>query len=279
MNPNLFYLVFLLQVLLLSVFLPRRQVALMKNMMNQYPPAEYPRLYPQPEPHYQASRRSFLHISYLIAAAGLGLLGWMIFGTRDSGWDQQIVTGYYLLQFVPWFRLDLSALREYRLMRMLNRESKRSAGLKRRRLFEAVSPLLVYAAIGMYVIFCLFIVWMTRFDYEWFGGYLNVVILTVVNAIGIFITWRQLHGKRVDPHESEADRLIRAGNTIRILLLTSIALSLYAMLSVSMRALGLDAWQPLALSVYFQVLVLFTLRNYRFERQDYDVYRPKMEGS
>lgn len=278
MSPNFFYLVFLAQVLLLSVVLPRRQVAQMENMMQKYPPAEFPRLYPQAEAHYQASWQKFLRLNTVFAGIGLALLGWMMFVAPETEWKQQIVTGFYLLQFVPWLALDCSALREYRLMRLLNKDSTRSAGLKRRRLFDAVAPALVYAAIGMFAIMCLFMVWMTQFNYDWFGGFANIVILAIVNVVGLFITWRMLHGKRIDPHESEADRLVRAGNTIRILLLTSIALSLYAILTVSLKAAGLEAWQPLALSVYLQILVLFTLRHYSFERQDYEVYRGVVEG-
>ena len=43
---QLFYLVFLGQVLLISYVFPRRVLKRMRHVVDNYPPTEYPRLYP-----------------------------------------------------------------------------------------------------------------------------------------------------------------------------------------------------------------------------------------
>lgn len=270
---NLFYLVFLGQVLLLSWYYPRKLLGQMQFVADNYPPDQYPKLYPKSSQHYANSRTRFRWMNLLIFAAGLALLYWFMSSTRDTSWDGPRITWFYLLQLLPVVLLDLSSMKNLRLMRLADDASIRQAELKPRRLFDFVSPVLFGFALAVYVTFCLFIAYMGQFDFPWFGGYTNVVMVTIANVFLAAIGWRFLRGRKLDPHQSPEDRSLKIQNILNVLVLTSIALTLYAFLTITLAALELRHLQPVTLSAYFQILALISFQAYRIDGRDFEVYR------
>ena len=49
----LFHIVFLCQILLISLYYPARILARMRYVLDTYPPSTHPRLYPRPIEHYE----------------------------------------------------------------------------------------------------------------------------------------------------------------------------------------------------------------------------------
>ena len=88
---------------------------------------------------------------------------------------------YFLCQVFPILLLDVSSLRAFRLMRNADSRTTRTAELRRRRLLDFVSPSMLSMAGITYIAFILLIAYVRRFDFPWFGGYLNVVGVTAVN--------------------------------------------------------------------------------------------------
>ncbi|NNL94381.1 MAG: hypothetical protein HKO64_02035, partial [Xanthomonadales bacterium] len=230
---NLFHLAFLGQVLLLSGYFPAKLLGQMNFVAENYPPDEYPKLYSRPAQHYVNSRRRFKLLNAVIFLSGLALLAWFMASTRDLSWDGPRITWFYLLQLLPVILMDLSLLKEFRLMRLADSGSRRQAELKPRRLFDFVSPVLFTFAVAVYVAFCLFIVYMNQFDYSWFGGYTNIYIITATNLFLVAIGWRQLRGRKLDPHQAPEDRRMKIQNILLIMILTSIAVTLYAGLTIT----------------------------------------------
>lgn len=269
----LFYIVFLAQVLLLSAWFPRWLVGKLSNIRKNYPPGEYPKLYPQEPAHYERSSRNFLRISNLLLVAGIALLYWFMTSVRDTSWDRAIVSWYFVFQALPILFLDLKSLKNFRLMRLADSNTTRKASLRPRRVRDFVSGWLVGLTVAVYLLFCGFIIWMNQFDYEWFGGYLNIVIVTAVNLAFVAVAFRFVRGRKPDPHQDWADRQVQIENTIRIMALTSIALTLYTMLTITLSALELKYLQPVTISIYYQLLVLLSLRAFDGSHRNFEVYR------
>ena len=136
-----------------------------------------------------------------------------------------------------------------------------------------MSPALLGAAAVTYVAFAVFIWYVGRFDFPWFGGYTNLVIVTVMNLFFVAMSLKQVYGKKKDPYQDYEDRDRQIEFTLRTLLFVSIALTWYTTLAISLKALGLDDFTPIATSLYYQLLALMSFREYRIDDVNFEVYR------
>ena len=59
-SNNLFYIVFLGQILLTSWYFPRRLLGRMQHVLDTYPPSQYPKLYPRPVEEYRMAQEQVL---------------------------------------------------------------------------------------------------------------------------------------------------------------------------------------------------------------------------
>ena len=64
-DNTLFYFVFLSQIILLSLYFPRKMLSRIKYVFKTYPPSEYPKLYPEPIEYYEKARRNYRKINLL----------------------------------------------------------------------------------------------------------------------------------------------------------------------------------------------------------------------
>ena len=62
-----------------------------------------------------------------------------------------------------------------------------------------------------------------------------------------------MYGKVKNPHQSYEDRKIDIQIIIRQLLSIAIAVTIYAMLQISMRAFGIEDFKAITISLYFHV--------------------------
>ena len=82
-----------------------------------------------------------------------------------------------------------------------------------------------------------------------------------------------MYGKKQNPHQSGDDRIRVARRIATVMCLISIAVTLYAVITIFLSAEDARAFQPVARSVYFQVIILLSVQTYRVDVQDFDVYR------
>jgi len=270
-DHTVFLVVFLCQVLLVSLYLPWKILAHITHVLDTHPPADYPRLYPRPVEHYAGSRRRFWMLSLTGLAVGLALLAWLGVMPEGRDWAGPVALFYFLLQLAPIGLLDWSQLREARLMR--ERSAVRRASLERRRLRDLVPPGMLGTALLTYAGFVLLIAWLRQFDYPWFGGWWNVVGITIGNLILCAIAVRQINTPRRNPHEAPADRKTRTRALVTAMLLTSIAATVFVSLNIGLAAFDQRGLQPAAQSVYFQVLAVIMSQIYLVRAADYDAYR------
>ena len=132
---------------------------------------------------------------------------------------------------------------------------------------------MIGTAVAVYVAFCTLIVYIRQFDFPWFGGYLNIVIITAGNLlIAGFIIWK-LRGKKSDPYQTHEDRLSQIGLVVNQIVLTSIAATTFVAITVTLASLELRHIQPMMSCLYFMVLSVICFHTLRIDNLNFDVYR------
>jgi len=268
-----FHVVFLSQILLISFYYPRQILSRMRYAFETYPPSTYPKLYPKPIEYYEKARRNYRIMNLFILLAGLLILAVLLGYSRSGEWDHAIATWYLLVQFFPLMLLDLSSLKEFKLMRNANSRTTRKAELHPRRLFDFISPTIIGMAIITYIAFILLVLYIRQFEFHWFGGYWNIVGVTTINLCFAGIILRYMYGKKLNPHQAYEDRIRHIEIIVKILVFTSIAAAMFIAITVVLAALDLRNFQPIAQSLYFQLLAVICFQAYRIDYTNFEVYK------
>ncbi len=268
-----FHVVFLSQILLISFYYPRTILSRMRYMFETYPPSTYPKLYPKPIEYYKKSQRKYRIINLSILLAGLLILAVLLVYSRSGKWDHAIAGWYFMVQFVPVMLLDLSELKESKLMRIADSRTTRKAELHPRRLFDFISPTTIGMAIITYIAFILLVLYIRQFEFPWFGGYWNIVVVTTFNLFFAGIILRFMYGKKLNPHQAYEDRIRQIEIIVKILVLASIASTMFIALSIVFAALDLRHLQPIAQSLFFQLLAVICFQAYRIDYTNFEVYK------
>ena len=269
----IFYVVFLGQILLISFYYPKKILARMRHVFETYPPQDYPKLYPKPIEHYKKVYRNFLVLNIAILLAGLALIAFLWGYPRTGAWDKAIATWYFLLQFFPMLLLEFKSLREFKLMRKSRSDPTRKAVLQRRRFFDFISPGLFGLAVLTYIGFILMIIYVNQFDYSWFGGYANIVGITGMNLFFAAIVYWNMRGKKLNPHQSPDDRNKQTGILVKVMVVTSIAATVFVSISIMLSALDMRELQVVVQCLYFQLLAVISFQTLRTDDINFDVYK------
>jgi hypothetical protein len=196
----LFYLVFLIQLVLISYYLPNRILARMRHVITNYPPSEYPKLYPQAVGDYQQSHRRYQRFNHFVLAVGVCIIAgdaWWS-ATYGGGIAEVFPVAFGMIQFIPMMWLELSEYGQFKLMRKVNANTKRKAELSRRRLFDHVSPALVLTVVGLFLATITLDFYWNDFKLQWGGDVLiRAITLTVCNVLFMLIVRFNLHGKNL----------------------------------------------------------------------------------
>lgn len=273
LEQNLFSIVFSSQVILVSIVIPMRIVRRMSYVFETYPPSTHPLLYPKPFEHYLRKQRGYKLANFAIAGIGLAALAVALLEPRHRDYMNSMAFLFFLVQILPLLWIEATVRSELKLMRSLNPRSTRTADLNPRRLFDVLSPALFWTTVLVYLGFWVFIAWFRQFDYPWFGGFVNNLIITGLNVFfASILTW-YMYGKKLNPHQSNADRLRIVRRMGSVLCLVSIAVTLYAVVTIFLSAEDARSFQPVARSMYFQLIILLSVQTYRVDLLDFDVYR------
>ena len=223
----LFYFVFLSQVLLISFYNPRNILSRMRYVFETYPPSTYPKRYPKPIEYYKKAQRTSRIMNHIILLAGMILIAMLLAISRSGEWDHVIAQWYFLVQFFPVMLLDLSSLKEFKLMRNANSRTTRKAELHPRRLFDFISPAIIGLAIFVYIAFILLVLYIRQFEFQWFGGYWNIVIVAAFNLFFAGIIFWYMYGKKLNPHQAYEDRIRHIEIIVKLLVFLSIAATMF----------------------------------------------------
>ena len=158
-------------------------------------------------------------------------------------------------------------------MRAKDGRTTRRAELRPRRLLDFISPAAVGMATITYVGFVVLVVYIRQFGFSWFGGYWNIVGITVMNLFFAGIILRNMYGKKLDPHQAYEDRRKQIGVIGNMLVFISIVGTLFLALNLVLAALEWRDLQPAVQSLYFQLIGVLGFQAYRIEYSDFEVYK------
>ena len=282
----LMYAAFLSQIYLISVHYPRKMCARIREVIEAYPPMEYPKLYPGPYAWYaeSAKRRGlsiFMAVNYLIAVVGLAILIAMLASGYEPaflGGDEIFVMFYFMLQASPLLYIQITECRHYALMRRQFSESRRSASLAPRRMSQFVSPALVLVAALFYVLWLVFYL-SERGPVATWGSevYASLGMVTGMNVFYALNLRRMIFGKKIDPYRADEDRERQIRVMGKVYVLSSIGISLFLSLTQAADQFGFEIFDPVLISFYLQLCAVaglgFVFRDITVSSLNFEVYR------
>lgn len=277
---NLFMVVFSAQILLLSAYYPFRVLSRAKRVLEQYPPSEYPKLYPKSSNFFTRCMSVYQYINIFNF-----LIGWVLFYfiyngqlVGESGINPLLPWGYFMLQMLPSQWLEFYGFRLSKLMKKQDTRTTRSAQLTPRRLGDYISPLLMGTVFFSYFAFVglTFLLDQFSFSTDSNGFLLSVILLIAFLFFATMSAWL-VYGKKQDPYQNAKDRQRSVGLVIRTLCFTFIASTVFMALTLFVQTQGLKSVMPVLMSLFLQFLVIismgFMLNNLRLEDIDFNVYK------
>ncbi len=283
-SNTIFYIAFTAQILLISYYIPRKLTERMQYVFENYPPSEYPKLYPKPVENYRLANLVFKFICRAILVLGFVLLFAIMFlidhsGFADDGYiSEAFPMGYGLIQFIPLMFVEFSEYNQLKQMRLLNTNPTRRADLRKRGLFDAVSPMLLLAAVAAAGLSLLSDLYVQGFDFS-FGSDAAGRSLTLIGTnivLCAFGAWH-LYGRKLNPHQTNSDRMQRTAANLKSLVYVSIAMSVYFITLAADDVYNLDFIDAILVSLYFQAIVLLSIgslmRDIQPDDVDFSVYK------
>lgn len=109
------------------------------------------------------------------------------------------------------------------------------------------------AAALVYVAFVLFIVYIDQFEFPWFGGYLNIVGISVIHVFFGALIARLMHGQRKDPYQTHEDRDRQIELGVKSLVWVGMAATIFVSLEIGLHALEMQSLSPTTTCLYLQL--------------------------
>jgi MFS family permease len=194
--------------------------------------------------------------STIIPVLGLVLLGWLFSHMRSPDWDIGEVifplVGYIVVQsLLTVVVARIGAWIRKKALLHSPPETKRTASLQRRGLFDIVSPYIVLCAVVGYVLFAAFVVHIhQRF------GYTLLLDVTFVYALNAFLVYRLLYRQKRSPLVTRAVRMQAVEMQVKFNIYVSIAVVAFMTITATLVLLQLVRWAPFATSLYMVVIYL-----------------------
>ena len=280
----LFYLAFLGQIVLVSLYYPGKLARRIAYVLDNFPQDQYPKLYPASSLiHGKGARRRlrlYSWVNYGIAAVGLAIMAAMAVSgylPNPLGGDEVFVMMYFALQVSPLLYLSFKEYATYRMMRQAFTRTMRTADFSPRRLFDFISPAYVIAAILLYGL------WLAFYLSGRAGGpwepevWITLVLISGMNLLYAGVAWQFIYGRKLDPYKAHADQLKQIESTVKVFVFSSIAISVFLMMTHAADRFALEVFDPPLTSLYIQLLVVLgvgvSLRTESIETIDFEVYR------
>ncbi|MEP1445087.1 MAG: hypothetical protein ABJK37_03105 [Paraglaciecola sp.] len=282
----IFFSAFFSQIWLISYHYPNRILQRMDYIFEHYPADKYAKLYPKGYEKTVAGKTLYklLNIAFLI-------IGLVIFVSivvaihlgkiqlRDMNF---VPFAYGMLQAIPFLLLEVSAIKQFKLMRSINSESKRHADLSPRNVFNYVSATRLFSAIIMFFV-CIYIM-LSLNDFH-LSSDISVLIGSMLLCNGLFVGlgYVLLRGKKLDPHQSSKDRRIMTSAVFRSYTSVSILVSVFFIINRCTEHYSIYNWEPIFNSLYWQSVVLLStgamLKLTTPKEVNFEVYRTSIPSN
>ena len=272
------YVAALSQLFLLSYYYPEKIMGRINHILAKFPASTHPKLYAVKNGDERAKKGMvrFKLITRSTLYLGLVLLAFSL--VTNTPLNDAMVTLFAMVQFIPFMLMEITELKHYKLMRQNNENHKRSADLKRRRYFDYISPFKFSIAVIMFAIYITFNFYRNNFDLSLGSdGLITLVAIVGVHIYFTIIVVWMMYGKKLDPHQEAKDRDRHIGGVVRTTFYVSIAVSTFLLIYGLLQHYQLDPWEPVALSIYFQLCAYLglgtILKVNNIEKINFEVYR------
>jgi hypothetical protein len=199
-------------------------------------------------------------VQYIIVAIGVALLVRMYGLAQRPDWAdgaENTTLFYFMLQMAPLALLALySVVRHRKLFFQVSQEPKRTAMLQRRGLLDFVSGRTVAVAVGSYVFFVPFAIYV---DLNVYGNatlsrqsIITLLGVSFVYALNAFVIYKQLYGRK-NPLVSHEGRAQTIAMTVRSSVYGNIAVVWFVVLMSFVGKLDLQDWRPFALALFLVI--------------------------
>lgn len=255
----LFYFVFLGQILLISAFVPSRVTRRLRQILDAVPASTDPQLFPRPLSAYRTGLAIFTWSNHVLLLAGLVLvvIVYKLHGTQTSI-PESLPAFFGGTQFLPMLLMDLFSFNLFRRLRELHPVKQRSASLAPRRLFAFVPSWLLALALAMMAIAVLADLYLHGFVLDNQTLARNLTML-VTNGLLALLGWWKLRGRSLTPHANPEARHRSIAAQLTVLALISIAFSTYMLLHAVNAAFGLQNFDAIVMSLYFQTAMAVSI--------------------
>lgn len=275
----LFYGAFLSQIWLLSYYYPKRILGRMDYVFKHCPPDTHGKLYPKGYEKALEGKIVYKLINSAIFILGLVALTIVIVKQQGDLTLKDIrflPLAFGMLQAVPFLLLEISAFKQLKQMRHSNHETKRKADLSPRSMFNYLSPAKFYTAVTMFLV-CIYVIFALN-DFEVSEDILTLIISMILcNGLFVGLGYFLINGKKLDPHQSPADRHKTITAVCHSYVNVSVLISAFFILSSCVEQYSLDNWAALLHSIYWQAVLLLgtgtMLKSINLEDIDLDVYK------
>lgn len=272
------YIAVIGQLYIMSYYYPQKIFARIEYILTNFPASTHPKLYPAEFGEDKARRGLKRYKLITRSTLFIGVVGIIALTATKTPINDAMVCLFGMAQFIPFLLLELSELRQYKLMRTENEDHTRTADLKRRSYFDYVSPFKFSIAVLMLALYLTFNLYRNDFNLSW--GSDGLITLVTIIGVHVYFTvvviWI-MYGKKINPHMENKDRDRHIGGVVRTTYYVSIAVSTFMLIYGSLQHYQLDPWEPVALSIYFQLCVFLgigtMLKTNKLEKLNFDVYR------
>lgn len=280
----IFYLFFAAQVALLSIYFPYLMLKRMRKIYTDYPPSEYPKLYPSGKAELSRAHHIFEAANILVVFLAIAMIVWIELFTDPSierVLDELSVI-FFVVQLGPMVILEISAKSELKAMRLLNKNRKRSAELQPRKVTDFASVKLITLTISMIILSIIVDILVNQhihqFQFSWDNSTVHrSIVMIVTNALLATVGYFNIYSKKLDPHQDTNDRNHQIGLAIRSLFYVSIGMSIFFMVKEGTDDLGIDHLQPAMTALYCTLIGFFSIGSrvisIKLKDINFDVYK------
>ncbi|MFT5484123.1 MAG: hypothetical protein ACI9GW_002785 [Halieaceae bacterium] len=259
----IFYIVFISQLLLISHYFPRKLIGRANFVFNTYPPSEYPKLYPKSMDQEEKGLARFGRLNQGILWLGFVMLITLVaFDYSGPGrMNESFPIFFGLLQFLPYFLMELSGFNQFKLMRMADARTKRKASLEARRLLEFVTPGMLALGAIFYSVYILVEVFTSQPGQFLDGESLSkIAAITASNILFVGIALYNMYGKKLNPHQTNGDRTQQIKTVLNSLIIMSILESNYFIFTAVSDAFDLKHLELALNSFYFLIIATISIK-------------------
>ncbi len=259
-----FLAMFTLQILVGSVLGPALLISRQQPTAPEFPVERFAQLFPGVNRDLSALRLAtrYRALNAGIAVLGLLLLGWLFTHMRQPDWNQRkvplLLTAYLLAQMAPVTFLGWKGGRSMKALKSSLPQGKRRAVLQRRGVFDFVSPFLVFLAVLSYGLLVALVLYVRQHPFPGYGGFTNLVIITLVWTFFAFLVYGCLYGRNRFPLATYSDRLQTIGVLVRTYIYVAIGVTVFTSLALTLGLLRWQRWDLFAVSGFFVICISLT---------------------